>query len=82
MRAGAGATYALFFATPGTTRTEVIAGFDASQDAIGLFGYGSMADASALLSANTSGGATTLSLSDGTHVVLLGAPSLQATNFF
>jgi Ca2+-binding RTX toxin-like protein len=74
----------VFVATPGTTRTDVIVGFNPNVDAIGLFGYGGEpgADQAALASATVTGGNTVLSLSDGTSIVLVGTPALQSYNFF
>jgi hypothetical protein len=67
-----------------TTRTDVFTNFDPAHDAIGLYGYGTQqdADAAALASATASGGTTTVSLSDGTTLVFLGAPTLNSYNFF
>jgi len=74
----------VFIATPGTTRTDVIVGFNPNVDAIGLFGYGAEpgADQAALASATISGGNTLVSLTDGTTIVFTGAPTLHAYNFF
>jgi hypothetical protein len=82
---GGGSTNSyLFIATAGTTRTDVITNFNTNTDAIGLFGYGSEpgADAAALASATTSGGNTTVSLTDGTHIVFTGVTQLHSYNFF
>ena len=54
-----------------------IAGFDANRDQLGLFGYGNGEAASALANASVAGGNTTLSLSDGTQITLLGVTGLN-----
>jgi hypothetical protein len=74
----------IFINTPGTTRTDVITGFNPNVDAIGLFGYGAEpgADQAALASATPSGGNTVVSLTDGTNIVFTGAPTLNSYNFF
>jgi phospholipase/lecithinase/hemolysin len=81
---GAGNNNYLFFATAATTRIDTITDFDPTRNAIGLYGFGSSAsaDAAALGSAVTAGGNTTLSLTDGTKIVLVGAANLQSYNFF
>jgi Ca2+-binding RTX toxin-like protein len=67
-----------------TSQTVVITNFNTVNDAIGLIGYGSEpgADAAALASATTANGVTTVSLTDGTKIELLGAPTLHSYNFF
>jgi Ca2+-binding RTX toxin-like protein len=74
----------LFAAVSGTTRTDVINGFNPNVDAIGLFGYGAEpeVDQAALNSATQSGGNTIVSLTDGTTIVFTGTPTLTANNFF
>jgi phospholipase/lecithinase/hemolysin len=74
----------LFTAIAGTTRTDLITNFNPATSAIGLFGYGSepAADAAALASATVAGGSTTVTLTDGTHIVFAGAPTLHSYNFF
>jgi Ca2+-binding RTX toxin-like protein len=84
MTGGGGTNSYVFISTPGTTRTDVITDFNPNQDAIGLFGYGAEpgADAAALASATSSGGNTVVTLSDGTSIVMVGAPTLHSYNFF
>jgi hypothetical protein len=84
MTGGGGTNSYVFIATPGTTRTDVITDFNPNQDAIGLFGYGAEpgADAAALASATSAGGNTVVTLSDGTSIVMVGAPTLHSYNFF
>jgi hypothetical protein len=67
-----------------TTQTVVITNFNPANDAIGLIGYGAepAADEAALSGATTAGGITTVTLSDGTTIQLLGAPALASFNFF
>jgi len=67
-----------------TTQTVVITNFNPANDAIGLIGYGAepAADEAALSGATTSGGITTVMLSDGTTIQLIGAPALTSSNFF
>jgi hypothetical protein len=83
---GGGQNVYVFVATAGTTRTDVITDFDPARNAIEFFGYNytseAAADAAALASATTTGGVTTVSLSDGTHIQFLGAPTLKSFNFF
>ena len=56
--------------------TATITGFDASKDHLALFGYGSGEAGHALQTASVSGGNTALTLSDGTHITLLGVGNL------
>jgi Ca2+-binding RTX toxin-like protein len=81
---GGGTNSYVFIDFGATTRTDVITDFNPNKDAIGLFGYGSEpgADKAALASAQTSGGYTTISLSDGTQIAFAGAPTLHSYNFF
>jgi hypothetical protein len=81
---GGGGNDIIFTALAGTSRTDVISGFNPATDAVGLFGYGAEpgADAAALASTTSSGGNTIVSLSDGTTLVFTGAPTLTANNFF
>jgi Ca2+-binding RTX toxin-like protein len=69
-------------ALPSTARVDLFANFNTATDAIGLFGFGGNADAAALASATTSGGNTTVTLSDGTTLVFAGGPTLTSNNFF
>ena len=61
----------------GNGGSVTIAGFDASRDQLGLFGYASGEAASALGGATVANGNTTLSLSDGTRITLLGVTGLD-----
>jgi phospholipase/lecithinase/hemolysin len=78
---GGGSNDYFFTDAPGTARTEFITDFNPASAVLGLVGYGSGADAAALASATMSGGNITFSLSDGTHIVLAGAPALGSSNF-
>jgi hypothetical protein len=63
----------------------VITDFDPTRNAIEFYGYDpteAATDKAALASATKSGNITTVSLSDGTHIQFLGAPTLTAANFF
>ena len=51
-------------------------GFNAGKDHLALFGYGSGEAGQVLQTASVSGGNTTLALSDGTHITLVGVTSL------
>jgi Ca2+-binding RTX toxin-like protein len=82
---GGGGTNSYVFIDFGkSSRTDVITDFNPNRDAIGLFGYGGEpgADTAALASATTANGITTISLTDGTTIQLLGAPTLHSYNFF
>jgi Ca2+-binding RTX toxin-like protein len=81
---GGGANSYVFTSTGTTSRVDVITDFNPAKDSVGLYGYGSEpgADQAALDSATTSGGVTTISLTDGTKVEFLGAPVLQSSDFF
>jgi Ca2+-binding RTX toxin-like protein len=81
---GGGTSDSYVFAAATAPRTDVITNFNPNADAIGLFGYGAEpgADQAALASATSSGGNTVVSLTDGTTLVLTGAPTLNAYNFF
>jgi Ca2+-binding RTX toxin-like protein len=60
---------------------DIITDFETGTDHLSLLGYGSNAVNAALHGASTSGGATTLTLGDGTHVVLQGVGHLTAAAF-
>ena len=73
----AGSGSAMFDFMAGIGGSVTIAGFDANRDQLGLFGYGNGEAASALANASVAGGNTTLSLSDGTQITLLGVTGLN-----
>jgi phospholipase/lecithinase/hemolysin len=79
---GGGTNVYFFFADPGTSRVDTITDFNPTSNQIGLYGFAPGADAAALASAVTTGGNTTVSLTDGTSIVFLGAPTLHPNNFF
>lgn len=62
---------------PGVT----IQGFNAGLDYIGLQGFASGEAATALAGATTAGGSESLTLSDGTHITLVGFTGLTSANF-
>ena len=74
----AGSGSAMFDFMAGSGGSVTITGFDASRDQLGLFGYGNGEAASALGGASVAGGNTTLSLSDGTQITLVGVTGLGA----
>jgi Ca2+-binding RTX toxin-like protein len=82
---GTGSNNYLFAALPGTTRAITITDFDPNHNALNLFGYGDpkAAGAAALASETIGSGSTTLHLTDGTSIILSGAPTLNTTyNFY
>ena len=72
-----GSGSAMFDFVAGIGGSATITGFDASRDQLGLFGYGDGEAASALGDASVTGGNTTLSLSDGTRITLVGVTGLD-----
>jgi len=82
---GGGGQNAYLFEDAGTTsRTDLITDFNPQTDAIGLLGYGLEpgVDQAALNSAMVVGGNTVVTLSDGTKILLAGAPVLSSSDFF
>ncbi len=65
----------------GTAGTTIVQGFNPLHDAIGLLGYAPGEPAAALAGARTAGGSETLTLSDGTHITLLGFTGLTVGSF-
>jgi Ca2+-binding RTX toxin-like protein len=84
MSGGGGTNSYIFIDNVQTSRTDLITDFNPNTDAIGLFGYGAepAADEAALNSAVTPGGNTVVTLTDGTTILLAGAPTLHSSNFF
>jgi Ca2+-binding RTX toxin-like protein len=78
---GNGGFNAYVFVSGSAARTDTITDFVTSRTVIGLFNYGSNADAAALSSAVTSGGSTTVTLPDGTSIILPGVTGLTSANF-
>lgn len=77
-----GAGRDLFVVSNGAAgRTVTIADFTAGQDRVSLQGYAANAIPAALATARTAGGATTVSLTDGTQVVFAGVGNLAASSF-
>jgi len=74
----AGSGTDLFDFVSGRVGPVTISGFDAAHDRLALFGYGQNEVANAVHGANVTGGSTVLSLSDGTHITLLGVTGLTA----
>ena len=73
-----GSGSAMFDFVAGIGGSVTITGFDASRDQLGLFGYGNEEAANALGGASVAGGNTTLSLSDGTRIILVGVTGLNS----
>ena len=61
--------------------TDIIAGFNLAIDKIVLSGYGPSAISAVLATAHTSGGSTTLVLSDNTHLTLSGVTGVTSAWF-
>jgi len=81
MIGGAGSDLFAFF-NGSAGGTDQIADYNAGQgDLVGLFGYGSNEVAQALASQSTSGGNTTITLSDNTTITFSGVSHLTAANF-
>jgi len=55
--------------------------FDPSQDQLTLTGYGSGEASNAVANQSNSNGSTTLTLSDGTRITLVGVASVSGTVF-
>ena len=88
MSGGGGHNNFEFVAAPGSTRVVTITDFDPMRNSIGLYGFGSVntdsktAGLAAYAAGTTVNGARAFSLSDGTTIVLSGAPVLHDYNFF
>jgi len=78
---GNGGTDAYVFLAGAAPRTDTVTDFNAASDLIILFNYGSNAPAAALSSAVVAGGGTTVTLSDGTSIILPGVTNLTSANF-
>ncbi|WP_428391499.1 beta strand repeat-containing protein [Lichenicoccus sp.] len=76
-----GSGSAMFDFVAGHGSTATITGFNTSKDHLALFGYGSGQAGHALQTAIVSGGNTTLALSDGSHITLLGVSNLGSASF-
>jgi Ca2+-binding RTX toxin-like protein len=79
---GGGGYNDYIFLSGTATRVDTVTDFNPAKDVIGLFGYGTSADAAALASATTANGSTTVTLTDGTTIVLPGVTHLTSVNFF
>jgi Ca2+-binding RTX toxin-like protein len=77
---GHGGTNAYVFVAGAAPRTDTVTDFNSASDLIVLFNYGSNAPAAALSSAVVAGGGTTVTLSDGTSIILPGATHLTSAN--
>ena len=78
---GGGAGRDLFVIRSGGARTITLADFTAGQDQVSFQGYAANVIPAALATASTSGGSTSISLTDGTRVVFSGVGSLAASSF-
>ena len=63
----------------GSAPTDIVTDFNASSNSVLLAGYGASAAGAALATAASSGGNTTLTLSDSTKITFLGASVTNLT---
>ncbi|HTZ70318.1 MAG TPA: hypothetical protein VMB71_06685 [Acetobacteraceae bacterium] len=78
---GGSGSLALDFIDSQAGGSMIVAGFNTASDDINLSGYGTDAAQQALASETISSGNTTLTLSDNTHIILIGVTNLTLSNF-